>query len=142
MVVENPLEILIKSQQAALKVASDTVKALAGVAVTGVTEPKELVTQVADLAGSVAGLAGVMQNLLGATAQPLQDLLVRQRELADTVAVLADAQADMAAVVSKLAERHAAAVAALEKLSSPIFLVAGTSPTAPWGREKKDAKDV
>jgi hypothetical protein len=138
VVVENPIEILIKSQQAALRVASDTVKAVANAAVTGVTEPKELIGQVADLASSVAGLAGVMQNLLGATAQPLQDLLVRQRELADTVAVLADAQADMAAVVSKLAERHAAAVAALEKLSSPIFLVAGTSPTSPWGREKKD----
>lgn len=141
MVVDNPIEILIKSQQAALKVASDTVKAVANVAVTGVTEPKELIGQVADLATSVAGLAGVMQNLLGATAQPLQDLLVRQRELADTVAVLADAQADMAAVVSKLAERHAAAVAAFEKLSSPIFMVAGTQPTAAWGREKKSASD-
>lgn len=137
MVVDNPIEMLIKSQQAAIKVATETVKAVADAAVTGVTQPKELVGQVADLAGSVAGLAGVMQNLLGATAQPLQDLIVRQRELADTVAVLADAQADMAAVVSKLAERHAAAVAALEKLSSPIFVVAGTAPTTPWGREKK-----
>ncbi|BBH16450.1 hypothetical protein Back2_07370 [Nocardioides baekrokdamisoli] len=142
MGVENPIEILIKSQQAAIKVATDTVKAVAGAAVTGVTQPTELVGQVADLAGSVAGLAGVLQNLLGATAQPLQDVLVRQRELADTVAVLADAQADIAAVVSKLAERHAAAVAALEKLSSPIFMVAGTSPTAPWGREKKGDKDA
>lgn len=138
MVVENPIEILIKSQQAALKVAGDTLKAVAGAAVTGVTQPAELVGQVADLAGSVAGLASVLQNLIGATAQPLQDVLVRQRELADTFAVLADAQADMAAVVAKLAERHAATVAAVEKLSSPFFLVAGTSPTSTWGREKKD----
>lgn len=142
MAVDNPIEILIKSQQAAMKVASDTLKAVANAAVTGVTQPTELVGQVADLAGSVAGVAGVMQNLIGATAQPLQDVLVRQRELADTVAVLADAQADMAAVVSKLAERHAAAVAALEKLSAPIFTVAGTSPTSPWGRSPKASKDA
>lgn len=132
--VENPIEVLIKSQQVALKLAGDTVRTLTNAAVTGVTQPEELVRQVSDLANAVAGMAAAITGLAGATAQPLQDFIVRQRELADTVATLADAQAELAAVVAKLAERHADAVTALEKVTAPVFTLVGTDPTPPKTR--------
>jgi hypothetical protein len=132
--VDNPLELLIKSQQVALKLATDTLRTVTGAAVTGVTQPEELVRQVGDLAGAVAGMAVAITGLAGATAQPLQDFIVRQRELADTVATLADAQAELASVVAKLAERHADAVTALEKVTAPVFALVGTDPTPPKTR--------
>lgn len=132
--VENPIELLIKSQQVALRLASDTIRTVTSAAVTGVTQPDELIGQVGDLANAVAGMAGAITGLAGATAQPLQDFIVRQRELADTVATLADAQAELASVVAKLAERHADAVAALEKVTAPVFAIVGTAPTASKAR--------
>ena len=132
--VDNPLELLIKSQQAALKLATETLRTVGDTAVKGVTQPDELLAQVSALAGAVAGLSGTITGLAGATAQPLQDFVVRQRELADTVATLAEAQAELASVVAKLAERHADAVAALEKLSAPVFALVGTDPTPPRTR--------
>lgn len=131
---ENPIDLLIKSQQLALKLAGDTIRTVTNVAVTGVTQPDELVHQVSDLANAVAGMAGAITGLAGATAQPLQDFIVRQRELADTVATLADAQAELASVVAKLAERHADAVTALEKVTAPVFTLVGTDPTPPKTR--------
>jgi len=89
-------------------------------------------------------MAGAVTSLAGATAQPLQDFIVRQRELADTVHTLAEAQAELASVVAKLAERHAEAVAALEKVTAPVFAIVGTEPTAPKTRAAKkraNAKD-
>ncbi|MEZ0578792.1 hypothetical protein [Nocardioides sp. MH1] len=132
--VDNPIELLIRSQQVAVKLAADTLRTVTSAAVTGVTQPDELVRQVGDLAGAVASMAGAITGIAGATAQPLQDFIVRQRELADTVATLADAQADLAAVVAKLAERHAEAVTALENVTAPIFTLVGTDPTPPKTR--------
>lgn len=132
--VENPIDLLIKSQQAALKLASDTIRTVTSAAVTGVTQPDELVRQVSDLANAVAGMAGAITGLAGATAQPLQDFIVRQRELADTVATLADVQAELASVVARLAERHADAITALETVTAPVFALVGTDPTPPKTR--------
>ncbi|HWJ82848.1 MAG TPA: hypothetical protein VNS55_11470 [Nocardioides sp.] len=132
--VENPLELLLKSQQVAVKLATDTLRTVRDTAVTGVTQPEELVRQVGDLAGAVASMGAAITGLAGATAQPLQDFIVRQRELADTVATLAEAQAELSQVVAKLAERHADAVTALEKVTAPVFAIVGTDPTAPRSR--------
>jgi ABC-type transporter Mla subunit MlaD len=137
--VDNPIDLLIRSQQIALKLAGDTLRTVTNAAYTGVTQPEELVRQVGDLAGAVAGMANAITGLAGATAQPLQDFIVRQRELADTVAMLADAQADLAGVVAKLAERHADAVTALEKVTAPVFAIVGTDPTPPRARAKQAA---
>lgn len=138
---DNPIELLFKSQQLAMKLAGDTIRTVTGAAVTGVTAPDELVHQVGDLAGAVANMATAITGLAGATAQPLQDFIVRQRELADTVAVLAEAQAELARVVAKLAERHADAVTALENVTAPVFTLVGTEPAAPQrkGTKKKPA---
>ena len=135
--VDNPLELLLKSQQVAVKLATDTLRTVRDTAVTGVTQPEELVRQVGDLAGAVASMGAAITGLAGATAQPLQDFIVRQRELADTVATLAEAQAELAGVVAKLAERHADAVAALEKVTAPVFAIVGTDPTAPKTRASR-----
>ena len=132
--VENPIDLLVKSQQVALKLAGDTLRTVRNTAVTGVTQPDERVRQVGDLAGAVAGMAGAITGLAGATAQPLQDFIVRQRELAETVATLAEAQSELASVVATLAERHADAVAALERVTAPVFAVVGTDPTPPKTR--------
>ncbi len=136
---DNPIDLLIKSQQMALKLAGDTLRTVTNAAVTGVTAPDELVRQVGDLASAVASMATAITGLAGATAQPLQDFIVRQRELADTVAMLAEAQADLAEVVATLAERHAEAVTALERVTAPVFAMVGTEPTPPKSRAGKKA---
>ncbi|GAA3806569.1 hypothetical protein [Nocardioides panacisoli] len=142
--VDNPLELMLKSQQLAVKLATDTLRTVRDTAVTGVTQPEELVRQVGDLAAAVASMGAAITGLAGATAQPLQDFIVRQRELADTVAMLAEAQADLAQVVAKLAERHADAVTALEKVTAPVFAIVGAEPTAARtraGRARQAAAD-
>lgn len=120
---ENPLDLLNKSQRLAVQLAADTLRTVRDTAITGITAPDDLVRQVAGLADAVTGLAA-------ATAQPLQDFLVRQRELADTMATLAAAQAELAIIVSALAERHAATVSALERMSAPVFGLVGTEGLA------------
>jgi len=134
---DKPLDLLVKSQQIALKLASDALRTVRDTAVTGVTQPEELARQVGDLAGAVAGMANAVTGLAGATAQPLQDFIVRQRELADTVHTLAEAQSELASVVATLAERHADAVLALEKVTAPIFAVVGTEATPPKTRASR-----
>ena len=74
-------------------------------------------------------MSSAITGIATSTAQPLQDFIVRQRELADTVSALADAQADLAGIVASLAERHADVVSALEKVTAPVFAVVGTQPT-------------
>lgn len=134
---DKPLDLLLKSQQVALKLATDALRTVRDTAVTGVTQPEELARQVGDLAGAVAGMANAVTGLAGATAQPLQDFIVRQRELADTVHTLAEAQSELASVVATLAERHADAVLALEKVTAPIFAVVGTDATPPKTRASR-----
>jgi hypothetical protein len=127
----DPFHLLSRSQQLAVRVVSDTVRTIRDTAVTGVTAPEDLVRQ-------VAGLADALMGLTAASAQPLQDFLVRQRELADTMAKLAAAQAELSAIVADLAERHAATVTALERMSAPVFAVVGTHP--PDGSRRKAAE--
>ncbi|WP_370247323.1 hypothetical protein [Nocardioides sp.] len=135
----DPLRLLSKSQQVALKVAGDTLRAVRDTAVTGVTRPEDLVAEVPKLVGQVAGLADAVMDLTGAMAQPLQDFVVRQRELADTLATLAQAQAELAGLVATLADRHADTVTALERLSAPVFALVGTDPT-PTPAERRQAR--
>ena len=141
---ENPIELLLAASAAATRLATDTVRFAASTAVTGVTRPDELASQlsgqVAELAGTVAGLANGVTALAGTTAQPLQDFVVRQRELADTVASLAEAQADLAGIVSRLADRHAEVVSALERVTAPVFQFVGTEPTPPGRTARKAAR--
>lgn len=137
----NPIELLVRSQQAALRLTTDVLRSVKDTAVAGVTHPDQvtaqLTQQVGDLAGAVAGMAGAVGGLASATAQPLQDFIVRQRELADTMHTLAEAQAELAGVVATLAERHADAVAALERVTAPVFTLVGTDPTPPRTRASK-----
>ncbi|WP_109505510.1 hypothetical protein [Nocardioides speluncae] len=114
MVDYNPFEVLTKSQRAALGLASEAWTRLYDATVTGVTQPEEALRQVGALVTAVGDLAS-------ATAQPLQDFLTRQRELAESMATLANAHAELAQVAATLAERHAATVDALEKLSAPVL---------------------
>lgn len=132
--VDSPLDLLIKSQKIALGLATETLRLARDTAVTGVTQPDQLVKHVADLATAVASMSSALTGLATSTAQPLQDFIVRQRELADTVSALADAQADLAGVVATLAERHSEVVSALERVTAPVFAVVGTQPTAPKSR--------
>ena len=134
VMVDSPLDLFIKPQKPALGLAADTLRLARDTAVTGVTQPDQLVKQVAELAAAVASMSSAITGIASSTAQPLQDFIVRQRELADTVSALADAQADLAGVVATLAERHADVVSALEKVTAPVFAVVGTSPTPPKSR--------
>ncbi|GAB3864581.1 hypothetical protein GCM10028801_33960 [Nocardioides maradonensis] len=140
---ENPIELMIAASTAATKLATDTMRLAASAAMVGVTRPDELASQlsgqVADLAGTVAGLATAFTGLAGTTAQPLQDFVVRQRELADTVASLAEAQAHLADIVAGLADRQAEVVAALETVTAPLFQFMGTEPTPPRRPARKAA---
>ena len=122
----NPLDLMLKSQQVALKLTTDVLRTMRDTTVSAVTQPDELAKQVGELAGAVAGMATAVTGIAGQTAQPLQDFIVRQRELADTVHTLAEAQAELASVVAALAERHAEAVSALEKVTAPVFAIVGT----------------
>lgn len=135
----NPIDLLMRSQQVALKLTTDVLRTVRDTAVTGVTHPDDLAKQVGELAGAVAGMATAVTGIAGASAQPLQDFIVRQRELADTVHTLAEAQAELAAVVASLAERHADAVSALERLTAPVFAVVGTEATPPRTRASRKA---
>ncbi len=112
-------DLLTKPQRAALGLAGEALKTLQRTVVAGAAGPDELVRQVSALLDAAGGLAT-------ATAQPLQDFVVRQRELADTMASLAVAQAELAGLVATLAQRHAEAVAALEKVTAPAFGLMGT----------------
>ncbi|MDP3891518.1 hypothetical protein [Nocardioides sp.] len=112
--VDNPIELLTRSQRAALDLASDTFTTLLKAGRAGVGHPDEVLHQVTALLGAVGDLAG-------STAQPLQDFVTRQRELADTMAGLAQMHADMAELVSAVAQRHADVVEAMERLSAPVL---------------------
>src|SRR5690606_10045705 len=73
----NPFELLTRSQRAALNLTTTAFNSLVEAGRAGITAPEEIATQVTDLLGALG-------NLAGATAQPLQDFVTRQRELADT----------------------------------------------------------
>jgi hypothetical protein len=131
--VDNPFELLNKSQRLALGVAGEAFDTLLSVGRTA-TQPEEAVRQLTMLIGAVGELAS-------ATVQPLQDFIGRQRELADTMASLATMQAELAELVETLAHKHAAIVESLENLTAPVFgLLANQAPAPPPAQPKSRAK--
>lgn len=122
---DNPLDpfaMLDKSTRLALKVADDATNALLGLGRTA-TNPDEAIRQITTLIGAVGDLAS-------ATAQPLQDFITRQRELADMMATLASAQSDLAQVVETIAQKHAAIVESLESATAPVLGLVIKEPKA------------
>ncbi len=109
----DPIALLSRSQKLALDAATGALDALVAVGKTA-TQPDEAVRQIGALANAVGDLAS-------ASVQPLQDFIVKQREIADTMASLASVQADLAGLVESLAQRHASLVQSLETLTAPVF---------------------
>lgn len=109
----DPFQLLNKSQKLALDVAGEAFDALLSVGKTA-AQPDEAIRQLSSLVAAVGDLAG-------ASVQPLQDFIGKQREIADTMANLASVQADLAGLVETLAKRHAAVVESLENLTAPVF---------------------
>lgn len=122
---DDALDLFVRSQEQALALATDTLRKVRAVAVGGAAVPEELLKQVAELSGAVTSLAGTATGVVGGLAQPVQDLIVQQRELSETIARFAAAQAELAVVVAEFARRQAATVAALERLTGPVFGVVG-----------------
>jgi hypothetical protein len=120
----DPFALLSKSQKLALDATTGAFDALLAVGRTA-AQPDEAVRQISALVNAVGDLAS-------ASVQPLQDFVVRQREIADTLATLATVQADLAGLVESLAHRHAAVVQSLETLTAPVFgLVVRDQATTP-----------
>lgn len=117
--------IFAKSQEQAIAVATETLQRIRAIATAGGNAPDEMLRQVAELSGAVTGLAGSATGLAGSVAQPLQDFVVQQRKLAETIAKFAEAQAEMSLIVAEFAQRQAATVAALEKVTTPVFGLMG-----------------
>jgi len=114
VVVDNTIDLLTKAQRASLGLAADTFGALVHATKTGLTQPDELVTQMAaflSAAGDIAGMA----------AQPLQNFITRQQELAEAMANLAELHSQLADVVATVARHHKEVVDALEALSNPLL---------------------
>lgn len=113
----DPFALLNKSQRLALDVAGEAFDALVAVGKTAgrtATQPDEAIRQLTNLVGAVGDLAA-------ASVAPLEDFIVKQREIADTMASLAAVQADLARLVESLAQRHAAIVGSLESATAPLF---------------------
>jgi hypothetical protein len=119
--IPDPFELLSKSQRLALGLVHESWSRLQSLTAAGVPQPEEALRELGALVSSVS-------DLVGATAQPLQDFISRQRELADTLANLADAQAELSRLVATLAQRHAETVEALEHLSAPALGLLGARP--------------
>ncbi|WP_290849718.1 hypothetical protein [Gordonia sp. (in: high G+C Gram-positive bacteria)] len=121
----DPVGLFAKSQEQALRVANETLQRVRAVATAGGNAPDELLRQVADLSTAVTGLAGSATGLAGVVAEPLHDFIVQQRKLAETIAKFAQAQAELSVVVAEFAQRQAETVAALEKVTTPMFGLIG-----------------
>lgn len=109
----DPFALLDKSQRVALGVASEAFDALLAVGRTA-TQPDEAIRQMSALVGAIGDLAS-------ATAEPMQNFLIQQRELADTMANIARVQSELADLVEPVAVKHAAVVESLESLTAPVF---------------------
>lgn len=121
----DPVGLFAKSQEQAVRVAGETLQRVRAVATAGGNAPDELLRQVADLSAAVTGLAGSATGLAGVVAEPLHDFIVQQRKLAETIAKFAQAQAELSVVVAEFAQRQAETVAALEKVTTPMFGLIG-----------------
>ena len=122
---DDPAGVFAKSQEQALRVASQTVQRVRAIATAGTNTPDELLKQVTDLSAAVTGLVGSTTGLAGVVAEPLHEFIVQQRKLAETIAKFAEAQAELSVVVAEFAQRQAATVAALEKVTTPMFGLIG-----------------
>lgn len=135
MVVDETLDLLTKAQKASITLAADTLGFMVQTTRTGLTQPDELLVQMAaflSAAGDVAGMA----------AQPLQNFIQRQQELADAMANLAELHSQLADVVATVARHHKGVVDALEALSNPLlaFAVKTENVPPPSAPAKKPAK--
>lgn len=109
----DPFALLDRSQRLAVGVASEAFDALLALGRTA-TQPDEALRQLSALMSAVGDLAG-------ATVQPMQDFIVQQRELADTMANIARLQSELAQLVETVAQKHAAVVASVESMTAPVF---------------------
>ncbi|GAC57799.1 hypothetical protein GOHSU_25_00340 [Gordonia hirsuta DSM 44140 = NBRC 16056] len=122
-----PFAVFTRSQEQAIKVATDTLNKVRAMTSAGVaTSSDVLMQQVTDLSGAVVGMAGSATGLAGAVSQPLQEFIVQQRQMSETIAKFAAAQAELAAIVAEFAQRQAATVAAVERITNPVFELVGT----------------
>lgn len=122
-----PLAVFTKSQEQAIKVATDTLNRVRAMTTSGVAASTDvLMQQVTDLSGAVVGLAGSATGLAGAISQPMQDFIVQQRRMSETIAKFAEAQAELATIVAEFAQRQAETVAAIERVTNPVFDLVGT----------------
>lgn len=127
-----PLAVFTRSQEQAIRVATDTLNKVRSMTSTGVAASSDvLMQQVSELSGAVVGLAGGATGLAGAVAAPMHDFIVQQREMSETIAKFAEAQAELAAIVAEFAQRQAATVAAIERVTNPIFDLVGAATPDP-----------
>ena len=131
---DDPAGLFARSQEQALRVASETLNRVRAVATAGGNAPDELLKQVAELSSAVTGLAGSATGLAGVVAEPMHDFIVQQRRLAETIAKFAEAQSELSLIVAEFAQRQAETVAALEKVTTPMFGLIGVKTDEPRGR--------
>ena len=98
MVVDHTLDMLNKAQRASVGLAADTFGAVVHATKTGLTQPDELVKE-------MAGFVSATGDMLGMAAQPLAMFIQRQQELADAMANLAELHSQLADVVATVARR-------------------------------------
>ena len=133
MVVNESIEMLSKAQKASINLAAETITAVARAGKAGLTQPDEILNQMAALLGAAGDLAGY-------AVQPLQTFIERQRELADTMVTLAELHSQLADVVSTVARHHAGVVDALEALSSPLLAFAKEADVIPDPPQAKKSR--
>lgn len=109
----DPFALLDRSQRIALGVATEAFDTLLAVGRTA-TQPDEAVRQLSTLVSAVGDLAAM-------TVQPMQDFIVQQRELADTMAHIARLQGELAELVETVATKHQALVHSVESMTAPVF---------------------
>lgn len=119
----DPLALLTKSQQLTLGVVRESWERLASIT-SGDGPMDEAMRQ-------MWSLLTAMGDIAGASAQPLQDFIARQTELAEAMATLASTQGEMAKAMSVIAQRHVEAVEALERLTAPIAGLMDANPLPP-----------
>ena len=134
MVVDNTLDLLTKAQRASISLAADTLSMMVQTAKTGLTQPDELVLQMVAFLSAAGDVAGMV-------AQPMQNFIQRQQELADAMANLAELHSQLADVVATVAKHHKGVVDALEALSNPLLAFAvKTEEEVPSAAKKAVAK--
>lgn len=124
MVVDHTLDMLNKAQRASVGLAADTFGAVVHATKTGLTQPDELVKE-------MAGFVSATGDMLGMAAQPLAMFIQRQQELADAMANLAELHSQLADVVATVARHHKGVVDALEALSNPLIGFAAKTEDVP-----------